>query len=373
MRRLMVVLLGLLMACPVFAKWASYEDAPYEILMLDNSIQVRADGSSTSITTIKVKILKQSGRRQWANHIQTYNSNMTRFTVLAAYSFDHGHKQAVQLDAIVDKPLASQSSAFDQLHQVLIAFPKVDLGSELYLKFREDNVASIPNYFSFGVSFGSDAYLRQAKLTIDSELPLYYEANDPNQHLQIKTNKKSQGFTQLVLKLNKPIYTQVINEDSFIAPKKLTVLVVSSAKQWAPIVNKIQPGFDKVIQQPLPPLMAQIKQQAQQAKTDSAKINLITSRLASKIQYMTDARTALSRFTPHDLAKIVQLGLGDCKDYTVVAGAILSRLGFTVAPALVLRGERARMLSTQLPFPWYFNHAILRAQKARKNLLDRSN
>ena len=363
MRRIFFLLAIILMTTEAYADWAARDDAPYRVLLEESHVTVYADATSSQNVKIRAKIQNQDGRRFWASYVTVYNSNKSKLRIIRAYTLNHGHRYDVLPGSIEDKTLSSAPSTFDQLRQVLIAFPKLEVGAEVYLEYQMTTVTPfVPDFFSDAYLFGRYDYLERAQITVDSELPLYFEVNDPKHSLVIKTDKKT-GFKHLEVNLRHPVFSQVVNEENFVDPKHWTVLVISSLNHWQALADKIAPGFWQVIKQPLPPLFESIKKVASKASTDSAVINQVTSRLAESIQYLTDVRTALSGITPHALADVASMGLGDCKDYTSSTAAILLQLGFKVTPALVLRGEKARTLPTHLPSPLYFNHAILRVQK----------
>ena len=49
---------------------------------------------------------------------------------------------------IEDKPLASVGYGFDQTHQILLAFPKVEVGAKIYLKYTKATLkAPLDNFF----------------------------------------------------------------------------------------------------------------------------------------------------------------------------------------------------------------------------------
>ena len=161
--------------------------------------------------------------------------------------------------------------------------------------------------------------------------------------------------------LTKPIYKELANEParSIIDHKHLTWITVSSLEKWENFAEKLSIDYDKIANQPLPPLFEAIVEEAKVKQNDEDIINIITSRLNEKIQYMGDWRSVKGKFIPRDLEQIATTQVGDCKDFTIATSAILRRLGFTADPALVLRGVGNRPLDS-LPSMENFNHVMLK-------------
>lgn len=354
-----------------YARWQTFADANNEIEFYTKNVLLNQDGTSTETIEIQVKILKESGRNIWANFPLVYNAATSKLTVLAAKTIYAGQEYPLDAKLIEDKPLASSPQGFDQYNQVALAYPNAEINSKLYLKYQiENHTAELPNYFADNFVFGESAYWSNGTVNIKSALPLYLAINDPDQVLTVTTkNKKipsatstpAAAFTDLTITLQQPIYRDIIDEKHYLVdPKKLPWVAVSSVKSWQVLANKVGTTYMQVINQPLPELFQVIAKQAKQHADHIDKINTVTALLAEKLQYMGDWKTVAGKFFPHDLAHIAKVQLGDCKDFTVSAGAILQSLGYKVQPALILRGMLAYSPPNDLPSLRHANHVLLK-------------
>lgn len=77
---------------------------------------------------------------------------------------------------------------------------------------------------------------------------------------------------------------------------------------------------------------------AQKKEYPHEKIGVTVSQLIDWVGYMADVRGISGHFFPRKLAEIAATRRGDCKDMVVSVGAILTKLGFEVHPALIQRG-----------------------------------
>jgi hypothetical protein len=69
-------------------------------------------------------VLKEDARTRLAVGTFGYNSNIQRLDVLAAHTAVGGKTITVPTKTIEDKPVASSVLGFDELHQVLVPFPR---------------------------------------------------------------------------------------------------------------------------------------------------------------------------------------------------------------------------------------------------------
>ncbi|MDR0774904.1 MAG: hypothetical protein LBE72_06395 [Rickettsia sp.] len=239
---------------------------------------------------------------------------------------------------IEDKPLASFGQGFDQLNQITISFPKVELGAEIYLKYKyvETKVA-IDDFYGDTIFYGREGYWQASRTKINSKLPLNIKVNDPKGVLKVITDAKS-DFHSAEIILEKPVYNQLTNEpnNGVLNVKHTTWISLSSLTKWQDLAKQLAPGYFKVINQPLPTIFMNIAESALDKNTDEEKINFVTSSLAEKIQYMGDWRTVSGRYFPRDLEKIATSQIGDCKDFSASTAVILQKLGFKVQPIFVM-------------------------------------
>lgn len=344
------------------ARWANYEDASKEVYS-EHDIKVNADGSYEQEINLRFKVITESAREESVNYYLNYNDTSEKLIVLEAKTINHGKEYIVPEGNIEDKPLASALQGFDQGRQILISFPNVDIGSEICIKYKILNSKVIlPNHYSFYTMFGKQGYYKHHKITINSAIPLHIKSNDPDKVLNIQ-HKKVKDRDKITIKLNRDYIKDVVNEssNSIVSSKYATYVDISSIKEWSHLASLISKPYIRVMHQELPDLYQQIYQIAQKQDNEVAQINTVTSMLNNKIRYMGDWRSVEGRYIPHDLAQIVQNHLGDCKDFSASAAAILHQLGYKVQFALVWRDLVLPSYDIEsLPSMGVFNHVMLK-------------
>ena len=361
------------------ARWANKSEARLRYDLWRADLKVNKDGSYTNEVEFKVKILKDSAVDSFVNFLLTYNEQSQKVTVLSAKTVTKGKTFLVDKKFIEDKPLASAPSGFDQMRQVLVAFPKVEVGSEVYMRYRyEYKIASYEGFFSYAQTF-SDSWFAKAEVRIESALPLYYKLNDPQRFFKVSYRSHSGKKKKYKLKLNlkRSLFKQIVDEKSVFSNVNLFPFIeVASDKKWSNMVKALSPIYEGKISEPLPKLYREILKSARKFKAGSEdQINFIISSLIDKIRYMRDWRSINGGYIPRSLSEIVKTGFGDCKDMSVSLSAILRQIGFKAQVALVYRSfARHSSSDYTLPNRLAFNHAIVRAKVKDKILwLDPTN
>lgn len=345
----------------VETRWSKYEDASVEVKFSNVNINVNRDGTYETEVELQAKILKESGRDRFSLYSLVYTDDSADLTVLEAKTAYNGEEYIVTEDMIEDKPLASPSKGFDQLRQVTISFPKIEIGTEVYLRYKQVNKkVPVDNFYGLSFSYHGD-YLQAENTKINSELPLEIKVNDSRNVLKIAEEKKD-GIHSISLALKQAVYENTINEphNGILNIKHNTWVSLSSLSEWEELAEKLAPGYHSVINQPLPATFEAIAEFAANESTDEEKINAVTSLLNEKVQYMGDWRTVSGKYFPRDLEKIADSQVGDCKDFSASTAAILQELGYKVQPVLVMRGTTNTSNSKALPNMGNFNHVMLK-------------
>jgi hypothetical protein len=351
---------------PCHARWATYDDAAIETIFYNRDIQIKADGTGKETIETKIKLLNEAGRNQKSKQTLVYDTASSKIKVLAAKTIYNGIEYPVDLKLVEDKPLASNVNGFDQINQILLAYPHAEVGAELYLKYELLHTKSYPNkFFNTNFVYGAGSYWVTSKVTVTSEQPFFLEINDKEHYLDIKQSNDKKQHT-IEINLLRPVYKQIVDEASYaFNPDKFPAVNLSTINNWKVFGNLIAEDYTKKLAQPLPELYTEIANQAKKADKLTDKVNIITSLLNDKIQYMGDWKATDGKFIPQDFAKVATTRLGDCKDYSSATVAILRSLGITTANvALVNRGEGNYQLPFTQPGLDHFNHAIVHIKQA---------
>lgn len=355
---------------PAHARWAKPEDMDFSIEFRKMDYVVHADGTYDETIDQEILILKDSARISQGMVRVSYNPGQSTFEIkLAETLSDSGGvttRTPVPPEMIEDKPLASTAEGFDQWHQVLIAFPGVEVGTRVHVKYTTHvfNVMSPGNYSDF-FSFGWDLQ-KEGRVTIRSEKPIFTRINDPDRVMSIVNRKveKDPFPHRIEIKLLRSYLKNVVDEvDPFLDPVVLATVEVSTAQSWADLPAPLMAAYEGVVSAKLPAVFKKIADKARKISDPIDQINLVTSSLSDEIRYLGDWRTVNGQWVPRTLAEIASSKYGDCKDFSVAIAAILRELGLRAEVAWVYRSWAPDLLPYKLPSTLGFNHAITRAEK----------
>ncbi len=348
------------------ARWATKEDANLEVEYFNADVKVNSDGTSEEVVEFKDKILNEAGRDIAGVKTLTFTPDMSNLEVLEAKTIaSDGTEYKVNISELETKPLASAPEGFDQAYQTLVVFPNANIGSSVYLKYKETlHTTPIKGVYSNGLYFGWGLnYWKNAHVNLKTDLPLNFKVNDKDNNLDIKKTSTNKEFTtDYTITLKQPVIYGIVNEagSSILPHDKKLWAQVSTEDTYANIGKKEAREYEKVLQQKLPKRFEKIKEKAKKNSKFEDMLNTITSELSQDIRYMGDWRSIAGKFAPRDLETVAATGYGDCKDYATVTAAILRNLGYEANASLVRRGDVyiPNQVST-LPSIGDFNHAIV--------------
>lgn len=351
------------------ARWETREDTATEIRFYNRSIDVKSNGTYTELIEFKTVPTKEDAGETLATQPIFYDASSSEFRVLKATTKFQDKEYEISNDLIEDKPVASTPIGFHQINQVLIKFPHVKKGAELYLKYQiKMNQPAVPNFFSTNFVYGQEGYWLASQVKVTSEIPLYIQKNDKEDFLEINQSE-SAGKSIMTIQLKRPVIKRVIDEPlPFLNFRHFPWVSVSTAPDWSQLAKIMVGQYEKIASQDLPALFQGIVKEASTKESEYEKINTVTSELATHIKYMGDWRTTYNHWFPHDLEQIAKYGQGDCKDFAIATTAILRKLGIHANVAAVQRGEMNVEFPVDSPNTAAFNHLIVRVKSGNQTL-----
>ena len=340
---------------------AKLEEAPIKFLS-KSTYEIKKDGTFKSETQETIYIENEQGRLQFGTIPFDYSPSVSTIKVLEAKTITNKIETTLTEDQISDKPLASDNTMFDNKNRLTLAFPKLEVKSEIHLAWVEHlHTALFPGYFFYSLVGSHNPYLKGSEIIFKSELPLFVETNRHDVFDIKQTQEKSEQITVITLK--ETLHTQVLEEEYGGFPNKsLPQLYISSAETYDEVLKDLRDGYQEKIKQNLPEVFEDIYQKAKEKKNFFDQVDLVMAMLADKVRYMGDLRTVKGRFIARDLKEVAETGYGDCKDYSALTVSILRKLGYTADVALVQRTYRPPFRLPKHPNLLIFNHAIVYAE-----------
>lgn len=347
---------------PLQARWGTPEEATIECLESFENYKISEDGTWEMVYEEKLKILTEQGRQDFSVLNYRYDATRTQVKVLEAETIHDGKVFSVSTDKIEDKPLASDPTGIREERQILIPLQHVNVGSIVRIKVKMNYFKpDVENYFATKFAFSEGVLWKNSTITIDSALPLVMKVNDPLNALNVREEKK--GNRQLfTVTLTRPLFQKIVGESqaSFLDPVTQVSISFSTEKDYERISQSLGKRYAEVLKAPLPGKLQEIRELAQNAKSETECINKVVSHLIKSIHYLGSWNSADGHYIPRPLQTIIETGYGDCKEFSACLAAILKSLGYQAHVAVVQR-ELVYLEDEGLPGLQKFNHAIVKA------------
>lgn len=312
----------------------------------------------------EIEILKEKARTDEGLFRTTFVPTMEKFELIQAETRNGKRILPVAKSAIEIKPLASTGPGFDTTSQVTIAYPEVNIGSKLYIKYKKTTFRPpYPGAFFLTYPVGWHENIQSMTVDFSSDVPLYHELIDPGGNFQVEGGGKKIRFT-----LKKPLFKMAVEEEFAIYDALSSVWIgVTNLKSWSQFPKKTIAAYEAVLSSKLPDKFEAILQAAKQKATTVEQIDEVTSKLATAVRYVGDWRAVKGTYVPRSLKEVAKTGYGDCKDFSAVTGAILRKMGYEVNSAWIARGPDWISSPLTIASP-DMNHAILYVKKDGKEM-----
>lgn len=330
------------------------------------SFDVHKDGTWDQTVEYVVRVQSDDAKVNSSVFTIDYNSATDKVEVIDAYTKNGRTITKVPATSIEDRD-RGESRDYDALKVRSIVYPQVEVGSELYLKYKvATNVPITKDRWSTLLEFSPGMYIKDLRVDVKSEVPVYYELQDPRRYVRV--SKKGTNGLQVTNRKPLPGWVHAEKEPYF-HPAGFTRIYISTEKDWRSLLGGLEKDYEKIISQKLPHALAGWVKDAQKKKTASEKMLVVLEKLSRVFRYFGDWRRHDGGFVPRPLAEIESSRYGDCKDLSSLTVAMLRSAGLDAHVALVRRGENpwGREPDYGLPVSYRFNHAIVNVKADGKD------
>ena len=371
-RSSLFLILPLILICSnSYARFATKDEFDFSVDFQNTEVQVNKDGTYEATIENQYTVLKESGRDRISKLIYSYAPDTSKFKIISAHTIVDGKTIEVPSNMIEDKSVASTAQGFDKNNQVMVAYPQVSVGAQIYIKYSMTvKKVPIPGFFSMHFGYGLGMIETSGTTTLTSALPLKFSKNDQIDGLKI-TDEKVGKLQKITITQTKPAFNKVMEESNpMMDSGSYSSAEVSSADSWNIIARTYSEGFNQRLKEALPKTFSQIAVDAKKMSTPEEQIRFVTTTLAKKVTYLGDWRTTNGKYAPRAFKDVEATGVGDCKDYATVTSAILQKLGIKSEVAIVglslnqvdnmKAGGMPGVLPFTLPTASLFNHAIVK-------------
>ena len=370
-----------------FNKPASTLKETVHYKFLERNFTVKSDGSYAVVEKIQ-GVMKKNVSENFFYEMR-YVNNQNDIKILEAKSIVDGEEYIISHEKINNANENNLDINNSHRSKVLkVPILAKNIGDQFYIK-RLVNVNSneaFPNFFAHTLVFDSlDGAVDDMHININSEIPLYYEFNNPSNHLDIRGNylNKFNDYTQnynISIKFHGPL--QISNKmhwlhkffykNKKVDSSELTWISVSSETKWSDLNKIMWRKYKELLSQSLPKSFLDIANKAILIKDKDDQIEYVLSSVKKIIHYNKKRYAIKGGYLPRDLTEVEKSGYGDCKDFAVVTAVILNKIGYNANIASIDAGASEenlfwgmqtdyfnKFLNKALPDLGIFNHVVV--------------
>jgi transglutaminase-like putative cysteine protease len=346
---------GLLTCALVHAQYVPGSSTVLEI----DTVHVLQDGQFTQTMESMVRIETPQGVASRGERKLHYNAKLESLEILQAYTLQ---KDGTRIDVAADRIRtqdASDSSGAASLSDdkvKVVIFPKVEVGSQLYILARSvQHTPIFPGHFFWSAHFSP--HFRHAGYTLN----LTHEAGisvrvavdrmagghvAPLPHDAPGVQRYQFTYQQSLAHPFEPGRVQL----SDFAPH----ISLSSFKDYADFAQAYE-ARAKPMAAVTPAIANLARELVAGAANDRDKVRRLYNWVSRNIRYVA-VYVGAGGWVPHAAQSVLDNRYGDCKDHVVLLEALLTAVGIDSSTALINTQDGYRL--PRLPINSYFDHVI---------------
>jgi len=314
---------------------------------------VEPDGSYTTMTHAETLATNESAEHNIAQHRVEYSESMETAEVLEAFTRKiDGRILAVDQTQIFAQapPGSPRVPMFNDRKQKVIVFPNVSAEDTVVYTIKQTRKAPFAEQFFFGGVFLRGVAFEDVRVNI--ALPKEMAAHVQVQGVEHQVEESGEGITHKFFYRNpRPPVTGSAalspwdTEPHYIVSTFPDYGAVAGAyRSWPPGKAAVTPRIEALADE----ITAGVFDRREQA-------HKIYDWVSTHIRYVA-VFLGNGGYEPHEAAKILENGYGDCKDHVVLLEALLKARGIASLPVLADIGNRYR--APEAATPALFNHVL---------------
>ena len=314
---------------------------------------VEPDGSYTTITHAETIATNESAAHNIAQHRVEYSEGMETAEVLEAFTRKiDGRILAVDQTQIFAQapPGSPRVPMFNDRKQKVIVFPNVSAEDTVVYTIKQTRKAPFAEQFFFGGVFLRGVAFEDVRVNI--ALPKEMAAHVQVQGVEHQVEESGEGITHKFFYRNpRPPVTGSAALSPWDTEPHYIVSTFPDYGAVAAAYRQLAAGKAAVI----PRIEALADEITAGVSDRREQAHKIYDWVSTHIRYVA-VFLGNGGYEPHEAAKILENGYGDCKDHVVLLEALLKARGIESLPVLADTGNRYR--APEAATPALFNHVL---------------
>jgi len=349
----------LLKSAPVAA---AFPDASAITLRDESVAKLNADGTSVDVTHETFKIFNQRGHDKAELSIP-FNAANEKITGLHARTIKpDGTVLTASGGDIHQTAPFSEFAMYDDAKNIGISMPGVEDGVIIdYVYTRTTTKAYLPGQYSEQWTFrdGVDP-VKVSKMTLSAPVAMKIQTLPRNTTGMTTTQTLSKDGAQKIYVWKMENLGPLVPEPMMPpASTFIPTVEMSTIPSWQTIAHWYQ-GLASGQMSVSPEIKDTVKTLTAGKTSDTEKAKAIYYWVEGRTRYVA-LELGLSAFQPHPAAEVCRNRYGDCKDMATLLVTMLHEAGIKTAWPVLLGAGRVEPVHDKLAAPFFFNHAIVRA------------
>lgn len=337
---------------------------PYAYERISTTVVVHADKTHEQLSESILRIESELGVSEHGERILSYNSALEDLTVLEAYTITpKGERIAVDKNAIrtTEEEISGGAPMFSDMKHRVVVYPKVQVGSKLYLKAQSrQHTPHFVNQFFLNDSFSPHERqeLIEYHVIVHPSVTLRFSSLGmtggeitPDATLAAKgpPGYRHYRFTYRQLEAHPREPGQL--HHSYFGPHMLLTTFTDYLE-----IGKAYEAYAAPKTRVTPQVKALADEITKGLKSERDQVRALYEWVSRNIRYVA-IYLGDGGFEPHDVEVILKNRYGDCKDHVVLLQSLLMAKNIKSSPALINLGAGEELSPVAVTFP--LNHVIL--------------
>lgn len=341
---------------------AAFPDASAIVLRDESVAKLNADGTSVDVTHETFKIFNQRGHDKAELSIP-FNASNEKITGLHARTIKpDGTVLTASGGDIHQTAPFSEFAMYDDAKNIGISMPGVEDGVIIdYVYTRTTTKSYLPGQYSEQWTFrdGVDP-VKLSQMTLSAPATMKIQTLPRNTSGMTATQTLSKDGARRTYVWKMENLASLVPEPMMPpASTFIPTLELSTIPSWQSIAHWYQ-GLAAGQMVVSPEIKDTVKTLTAGKTSDTEKAKAIYYWVEGRTRYVA-LELGLSAFQPHPAAEVCRNRYGDCKDMATLLVAMLHEAGIKTAWPVLLGAGRTEPVHDYLAAPYFFNHAIVRA------------
>jgi len=341
---------------------SAFPDASAIVLRDESVTRLNADGTSVDVTHETFKVFNQRGHEKAELSIP-FNASNEKITGLHARTIKpDGTVLTAGAGDIHQTAPFSEFAMYDDAKNIGISMPGVEDGVIIdYVYTRTTTKSYLPGQYSEQWTFRDSVDpVKISKMTLSAPAAMKIQTLPRNTSGMTATQTLSKDGTRKTYVWKMENLGALVPEPMMPpASTFLPTLELSTIPSWQNIAHWYQ-GLASGQMAVSPEIKDTVRTLTAGKTSDTEKAKAIYYWVEGRTRYVA-LELGLSAFQPHPASEVCRNRYGDCKDMATLLVTMLHEAGIKTAWPVLLGAGRITPVHDSLAAPYFFNHAIVRA------------